>query len=137
MRVFLDAPLLIYLNASRTPEVRRAYEEFYEDLLSRDRVFSDALVLDEVIHVSRRKYNVPYDVSLEFIESIVLPFVGILPIGIEEFERASEVMRSRRIRPSDALHLGAMATNGIAVIVSEDEEFDGMEGVRRIWLGGG
>ncbi len=33
MKIFVDAPLLIYLNASRTPEVRQAYEEFYLDLL--------------------------------------------------------------------------------------------------------
>ena len=136
MRVFVDAPLLIYLNATRTPEVRRAYEDFYLDLLSKHRAFSDALVLDEVIYVSKRKYNVPYDVTREFIESIVLPFVEILPIGAGEFEKASEILRSHRVRPSDALHLGAMAVNGITSIVSEDREFDGIEGVKRIWLEG-
>ena len=134
MRVFLDAPLLIYLNATRTPEFRRAYEDFYVDLLSKNRVFSDALVLDEVIYVSRRKYNVPYEVTLEFIDSIVLPYVEILPIGADEFEKASEILRAHRVKPSDALHIGVMMLNGITCIVSEDGEFDGIEGVKKIWL---
>ncbi len=135
MRVFIDAPLLIYLNAARSPELRRTYEDFYIDLLSGNRAFSDALVLDEVIYVSQRKYNVPYELTLEFIDSIVLPYVKLLPIGADEFGKASEVLRAHRINPSDALHLGAMMLSGIENIVSEDKEFDKISGIRRMWLG--
>jgi predicted nucleic acid-binding protein len=39
------------------------------------------------------------------------------------------------LRPSDAIHIGAMRSNGIKLIVSEDEDFDKVEGVKRIWIG--
>ena len=134
MRIFIDSPLLIYLNASRSPELRTKYENFYLSLLSEHRAYLDVLVLDELIYVSRRKYRVPYDVSLEFIESIVLPYVEVLPLATEEFREASEILRSSNVKPSDALHIAVMKLNGITKIVSEDRELDKIEGIERIWL---
>ena len=134
MRIFIDSPLLIYLNASRSPELRTKYENFYLSLLSEHRAYLDVLVLDELIYVSRRKYRVPYDVSIEFIESIVLPYVEVLPLAVEEFRKASEILRSSNVKPSDALHIAVMKLNGISKIVSEDRELDKIEGIDRIWL---
>jgi hypothetical protein len=39
------------------------------------------------------------------------------------------------LKPSDALHLGVMRSNGINLIISEDEDFDKVKGVKRIWIG--
>ena len=134
MRIFIDSPLLIYLNASRSPELRTKYENFYLSLLSEHRAYLDVLVLDELIYVSRRKYRVPYDVSIEFIESIVLPYVEVLPLAAEELREASEILRSSNVKPSDALHIAVMKLNGITKIASEDRELDKIEGIERIWL---
>ena len=134
MRIFINSPLLIYLNASRSPELRTKYENFYLSLLSEHRAYLDVLVLDELIYVSRRKYRVPNDVSIEFIESIVLPYVEVLPLAAEEFREASEILRSSNVKPSDALHIAVMKLNGITKIVSEDRELDKIEGIERIWL---
>lgn len=38
------------------------------------------------------------------------------------------------LRPSDAIHLGAMLSRGISVIVSEDGDFDRVSGVESVWL---
>ncbi|MEM2673102.1 MAG: PIN domain-containing protein [Candidatus Bathyarchaeia archaeon] len=38
------------------------------------------------------------------------------------------------MRPSDALHLGAMKKKNISTIVSEDKDFDKIEWVNRSWL---
>ena len=46
------------------------------DLLSRHKVYIDVLVLDELIYVPKKKYGVPYTLTLEFIESIVLPYTA-------------------------------------------------------------
>ena len=134
MRVFIDSNLLIYLNAMKSPELRASYESFYLDLLSDNKAYTDVLVLDELIYVSKKKYNVPYSISLEFLESIVLPYVEILPIGEGEFDKASKLLKSLNIKPSDALHAATMMINGISKIVSEDMEFDKIEGVERIWI---
>jgi predicted nucleic acid-binding protein len=136
MKAFIDAPLLIYLNTVESRELRSSYENFYLDILVKYRAYTDILVLDELIYVSRRKYGVPYELSMEFVRSVVLPYVTLLSIGEEEYNYAVEAIKMG-LRPSDAMHIGAMRSNGIKLIVSEDEDFDKVEGVKRIWIGSG
>jgi len=131
---FLDANLLIYLNTIVTEEVRIIYESFLESLLKNYRLYTDVLVLDEVIYVSRRKYLIPYDKSIDFISNVVLKIAKILPIGEEEYVLASELIRKYKIKPSDALHIAVMIKNNIKYIISEDHEFDKVEGIKRIWM---
>jgi len=80
MKAFIDAPLLIYLNTVESRELRSSYENFYLDILVKYRAYTDILILDELIYVSRRKYGVPYDLSMEFVRSVVLPYVTLLSI---------------------------------------------------------
>ena len=134
MKVFIDANLLIYLNTLRTSLWRKIYENFYLELLSKYKAYTDVLVLDELIYVSRRKYNVPYEVTLDFIESIVLPFVEVLSLGEDEYRKAAELLKSYNVKPSDALHVAAMFLNNITRVASEDEEFEKIEGITRVWI---
>jgi len=134
VRVFLDANLLIYLNTMAEEALRANYEDFYFRLVSEHRLYTDALVLDELLFVSKKKYGVPYSVTLDFIKSFVEPFTQLLQIGAEEYGEAEEIIRVYEIRPSDALHLGVMKVNGISWIVSEDRELDRVSWVKRLWL---
>ena len=93
-------------------------------MLSENKVYIDVLVLNELLYISKKKHNVPYDVSIEFIESIVLPYVEILPLRTEEFREASGIIKSFSMRPSDALHAAVILRSDISRIVSEDIEFD-------------
>jgi len=77
---------------------------------------------------------VPYNVSIEFIESGVLPYVHIIGLGEEEYKRAVKFMIEYNMKPSGALHLGVMLSNGITLIVSEDREYDKVEAVKRLWI---
>jgi len=132
LKVFIDSNLLIYLNVLKS-KYRSIYEGFYLNLLSTYKAYLDVLVLDELIYISKRKYNAPYDLTLSFIDSIVLPYVEILPLGEEEYMKASEILKTYEIKPSDALHIAAMALNGITKIASEDEEMEKVEEIQRIW----
>ncbi len=134
MKAFVDSPLLIYLNTVTNPTTRIIYESFYLDILSKYKLYTDVLVLDEVIYVSKKKYGIPYNISIEFIESIVLPYVSIISLGEDEYRLASKLLVEYGLKPSDALHLAAMINNGINVMVSEDREFDKLENVKRLWI---
>ena len=134
MKAFIDSPLLIYLNTVASSGSRAVYEAFYVDLLAKHRLYTDVLVLDELIYASKRKYGVPYEVTLEFIDAIVLPYVGILELGGEEYEYAKKILRQEPLKPSDALHAGAMLSNNIQLVVSEDKEFDRIPSIRRMWI---
>jgi len=134
LRIFIDTPLLVYLNTLTDPRDKLLYENYYLDLLSKYKAYTDVLVLDELIYVSKKKYGIPYELSIEFIEAIVLPYINILELGEEEYEHASKLMIEYKLKPSDSLHIGAMLNNGINVIVSEDKEFDKIKQIKRVWI---
>ncbi|MCD6300441.1 MAG: type II toxin-antitoxin system VapC family toxin [Staphylothermus sp.] len=134
MKIFIDAPLLIYLNTVTDPRDRYIYENYYLELLSKYKAYTDVLVLDELINVSKKKYGVPYELSIEFIESIVLPYINVLELSEEEYKYASKLIVEYKLKPSDSLHVGAMLNNNIDLIVSEDKEYDKIRQIKRIWI---
>ena len=134
MKVFIDAPLLIYLNTLTNLRYRILYENFYIEILTKYKPYTDVLVLDELIYISKRKYNIPYDVSIKFVETNILPYTTVLNLGEEEYEYATEVIAKHNLKPSDALHIGAMMNNNITLIVSEDRGFDCIPAVKRLWI---
>ena len=127
--IFLDTNFLIYLN-SGVSEVK----EYYIKLLTYESLFSDPLVIDEVIYVSKKKYGVKYCDTIEFLDEIVLKYLTVLPITIKEYERAKEIMRKYSVKPSDAFHIAVMLNNSINVILSEDKELDKVAEIKRKWI---
>lgn len=134
MRVFIDANLLVYLNTLTTEDIRVIYENFYLNLMAEHRIYTDVLVLDEVIYVSKKRYSVPYVTTLSFIESIVLPYTTVLPLSEDEYKEAAKLIEKYNVKPSDALHIGAMITNRIPTLVSEDKELDRISEIKRVWI---
>ncbi|MEM1556527.1 MAG: type II toxin-antitoxin system VapC family toxin [Candidatus Bathyarchaeia archaeon] len=134
MRIFIDSNLLIYLNTLVNRSLRIIYEDFYIRIIEENEPYTDILVLDELIYISQKRYNVPYKTTLEFIEEIVKPFVNIISLGEDEYNIAAKVILEHNIKPSDALHLGAMKKKNISTIVSEDKDFDKIEWINRFWL---
>lgn len=132
MRLFLDSNFLIYLNAAEDPETREAVEDYYLSLLADHELFTDALVLNELLWISNKKYRVPYEVTVEFIRSVLLPFIDLIPLGSDELLESLAILRYG-VPPSDALHLAAMKSKGLTRIVSEDEELEKVLWVNRMW----
>jgi len=83
MKVFVDASLFIYLNVPIPEDQAQLIDSLWKGLLSEHEVFTNLLVLDEVIYVSKKKYNVEQEETLEFIDHTVLPHVELLSIGAE------------------------------------------------------
>jgi len=133
MKVFVDASLLVYLNVRMPEEEAKLIEKFWLDLVENHLLFTNVLVLDEVIYVSKKKYGVEYAETLEFIDKVVLPYVEILPIGLNEYLRAKELMSKYGLKPSDSIHAATVETKGLQAIATEDEDFD-ETGIKRIWL---
>ena len=134
MKVFIDAPLLIYLNTLTNPRYRILYENFYIEILTKYKPYTDVLVLDELIYISKKKYNIPYKVSIKFVETNILPYITILNLGEEEYKYATEIITKHNLKPSDTLHVGAMMNNNITLIVSEDREYSRIPTVKRLWI---
>ena len=132
MKVFLDACFLIYLNTVVDEDESSRLYDFYLGLL-KEELYVDMLVLDETVYISKRKYGLSYDVTLDFLEENVMPFVEVVPLERRDFKLMRKYLMDYRIKPSDALHLAAMYKVGCNTIVSEDEKYD-KTGVKRMWL---
>ena len=132
MRVFIDAPLLIYLNIPLREEEEEKIDNFYRDLL-KEELYTDLLVIDEVVYVSKKKYGVKVEETIEFLDQAVLPFVKILPITEFEYANFKKYVLRYQIKPADAIHLAVIDSNNIPVIVTEDREFDRTH-VKRLWI---
>ena len=132
MRVFVDASLIIYLNVKLPEDEARRIEDFWLKLLG-ENLYTDVLVLDEAIYVSKKKYGVPVEETLELIDKAILPYVTVLPLCLEEYVRAREYMVKYKLKHSDALHLAVMDNNSIPIIATEDKDFDHTH-IRRLWI---
>ncbi|MCR6624541.1 MAG: type II toxin-antitoxin system VapC family toxin [archaeon YNP-LCB-003-016] len=133
MKIFVDASPLIYLNVPMPEEQAKLIESFWKSLLSEHEVFTNLLVLDEVIYVSKRKYGVKQEETLNFIERTVLPHIELLSIGAELYSFFRLYMMKFNLKPSDALHAATVKRYKLDAIASEDKDFD-RAGIRRIWL---
>ncbi|MGI0086200.1 MAG: type II toxin-antitoxin system VapC family toxin [Nitrososphaerales archaeon] len=134
LKVFLDANLLIYLNTQEDGENERTrLEDFYSDLLKED-LFTDLLVLEEAIYISLSKYHVPYSLTFELLKSTILPYASIIPMEEQDLVATEKYLSKYKVKPSDAIHLAVMEKKGIAAIASEDEEFDKVRGIKRMWI---
>ena len=131
MKTFLDSSFLIYMN-TMTNDKRRHIEELFRKLLG-EPLFINMLVVDEVLYVSR-KYGVLYNVTLNFLRNIVLPYTEIIPIEEEDVKPVEKYLLKYNLKPSDAIHLATMEKIGANHIVTEDEDFDKVKEVKRIWL---
>ncbi|AEE93301.1 VapC-type toxin [Acidianus hospitalis W1] len=127
--IFLDANFIIYLNLGVKEVVN-----FYIKVLQEDRLALDPLVIDEVIYISKKKYNVNFNDTISFLDEVVLPNSLILPIRKEDYDKAKEIMLQYNLKPSDAFHVAIMLNNSISKIISEDKNFDRIKEIERLWL---
>lgn len=118
-----------------TSDERRHIDKLFRELLEEE-LLINMLVLDEVIYISR-KYGIPYDATLIFLRNIILPYTEIIPIEEEDIKPFEKYLIKYDLRPSDAIHLATMEKVGSKHIVTEDEEFDRVKEVERIWLNKG
>ncbi|CAI1493497.1 Ribonuclease VapC [Thermococcus nautili] len=134
MKLFIDTNLFVYL-LTKTPEDEKKIVTFYAELIENHDLYTSPLVLDETIHVAKKKYGVHYELSIEFIDEKVLPYVEVLPLTVFDYLTARLIITKYNLRPSDALHVAVIENNGLQAIVSEDEDFDVLP-LKRVWLGG-
>lgn len=129
--VFIDTNFFIYMN---TPTKNLdEFIEHYEKELSNNRTFTNMIVLDELIYISKKKYSIPVEVTLEFIDSMIIPFTSILPLDDGDYEVLKDMINYCP-KPSDALIASSMKRASIADLLSEDDDFDKIPGINRRWL---
>ena len=121
----------MYLVGSSHPHKSDA-QRWLEKLVSdRERLVTDAEVLQEVLHryvaINRRDAIQPaFDALLGIVDQVLAVDWGIA-------ERAKEIVLGyRQLSARDAVHLAVMEHHGIERILTFDSGFDGFPGMTRL-----
>lgn len=129
--IFVDSNIPMYLVGAHHPHKADA-QRLLERLISdRQRLVSDAEVLQEILHryvaIGRRDAIQPaFDALLGIADEIY-------PVDLLAAKRAKEiVMGHRQVSARDALHLAVMEQHDIERILSFDSGFDGFPGIARL-----
>jgi predicted nucleic acid-binding protein len=130
--IYLDANFFIICNFDLTSKGERARKIQAEIISGRDAITS-SLALDEVMWVLVK--NRKAGVLRETIEDIY----ALLNLTIKEVSPnipldALDLIEKYNLTPRDAFHVAVMKSYDVNEIVSDDTDFDRVEGVKRIRL---
>ncbi len=129
--ILIDSNVPMYLVGAPHPHKIEA-ERLLEDLIRlRERLVTDAEVLQEVLHryvaINRQ------DAIQPAFDAIMAVVDEVLPIERRTVERAKQIVLAyRRLSARDAIHLAIMEEHGIDRILSFDAGFDSFPGIRRL-----
>ncbi len=129
--IFVDSNIPMYLVGAPHPHKTDAQRLLEKLVASRERLVTDAEVLQEILHryvaINRRDVIQPaFDALLEVVDEI-------LGVDQKTVERAKQiVLEYRQLSARDAIHLAVMEENGIGEILSFDFGFDAFPGVTRL-----
>ena len=129
--ILVDSNIPMYLVGAAHPHKVDA-QRWMERLLSdRQRLVTDAEVLQEILHryvaVNRRDAIQPAFDSLLGVVDEVLAIDRVI------VERAKEIVFGhRRLSARDAVHVAVMEQHGVDQVLSFDSGFDGFPGIKRL-----
>ena len=129
--ILVDSNIPMYLVGSPHPHKSDAQRLFEQLVNDRQRLVTDAEVLQEILHryvaINRRDAIQPaFDALLGIVDQV-------LDVTRTAAERAKEiVLGRRRLSARDAVHLAVMEQHGINQILSFDSGFDGFPGISRM-----
>ena len=129
--IFIDSNIPMYLVGAPHPhkaDAQRLLEKFVSD---RERLVTDAEVLQEILHryvaINRRAaIQSAFDALLGIVDQV-------LPVDAAAANRAKDILMGRpQMSARDALHVAIMEQHGIERILSFDSGFDGFPGISRL-----
>lgn len=130
--IFIDSNIPMYLVGAPHPHKADAMRWLEELVTGRERLVTDAEVLQEILH----RYS-----SIERPDAIQPAFDALLGVVDEVFpvdrigvERAKEIVLGRKgLSARDAIHLAIMQIHGASRILSFDRGFDDFPGITRLF----
>lgn len=131
---YLDANVFVY-PALYEGEKARGAEALLESVVAGDeRAATASPTLDEVVCVLSR--HTSRETAIEQGRRILeFPNLRVLGVDAQHTLRALRHMEETdALKPRDAIHLAAMDDHDVHAIVSDDDDFEHVEGVERVEL---
>jgi predicted nucleic acid-binding protein len=129
--ILVDSNVPMYLIGTAHPHKVDAQRLLERLVTERQRLVTDAEVLQEILHRYRAIDRL--DAIQPAFDALLGVVDDVLPIERQDAERARDVLLARwRLSARDALHVAVMQRHGIDRIVSFDRGFDGVSGIVRL-----
>jgi len=129
--ILVDSNIPMYLVGAPHPNKANAERLLEKLALNRERLVTDAEVLQEILHryaaIDRRDAIQPaFDAILHVVDQV-------FSINQEVVERAKQIVLSyRSLSARDAVHLAVMEQNGIEEVLSFDSGLDAFPRIKRL-----
>jgi hypothetical protein len=129
--ILIDSNIPMYLVGAPHPHKADAQRMLERLITARDRLVTDAEVLQEILHryvaINRRDAIQPaFDALLGTVDEV-------LHVDLAVAERAKQIVLGyRQLSARDAVHLAVMEQHGIQQILSFDSGFDTFPGITRL-----
>jgi hypothetical protein len=130
--IFVDSNIPMYVVGKAHPHKTDAQRLLERAILARDRLVTDAEVLQEILHrytaLDRRDMIQPaFDALLGLVDEV-------FPVTSDDLLHARTlVLGATRLSARDAVHAATMARNGVHRILTFDGDFDVIPGIERIF----
>ena len=129
--ILIDSNIPMYLVGAAHAHKREAQRLLEELITGRERLVTDAEVLQEILHryvaIDRRDAIQPaFDALLGVVDEV-------LPVNESAVERAKQIVLGyRELSAREAVHIAVMEQNGIERILSFDSGFDSFPRITRL-----
>ena len=129
--IFVDSNIPMYLVGAAHPHKTDARRWLEELVSARERLVTDAEVLQEILH---RYVSIDRPDAIQPAFNALLGVVDeVFPVDRAAVERAKQIVLGHQgLSARDAVHLAIMQIHGIEKILSFDRGFDGFAGIARL-----
>ena len=128
--MYIDSNIFIFAAADKGTKGRTCREII--KLITERKIICTAstLIIDEVIWVLKK--NIGKDDAIKITKTMLSLPIKWLDIDKSSIIRMIDIYEKTTLDPRDALHISSMIETGLSTIVSEDKDFDKVEGIERM-----
>jgi uncharacterized protein len=131
--IYLDSNVFVYAAIGGNREGTWCRDLIRRIARGEDEAVTSALTVDEVVYQVRVSRGVV--ASIEAGEAVLqMAHLTVAPADAETLWKSLDVGRQLGLYPRDAIHAATALLRGTPELVSEDTDFDKVEGLKRRWL---
>ena len=130
--VYLDSNVFIYAVLYSGEIAEKSKEYLRKSAGGEFNAYTSALTWDEVVYVVRKVAGVEESVKVGKI-LLKIPFLEFLDVDYAICEDAQKLAEKYKLLPRDAIHASFALKYCDGVIISNDTDFDVIDGLKRIF----
>jgi len=131
--IYLDSNVFIYAALGGGKEGSWCRELIRRVTEGQDEAVTSALTVDEVVYQVRVSRGL--EASIQAGEAVLqMAHLTVAPADTETLWKSLNLGRELGLHPRDAIHAATALIRGASELISEDADFDRVDGLRRRWM---